>query len=154
MKAKTPVKFKIVKASAKHRAEIDRLCRETRISDGFDGPVRNLWVAKVGDRIVGCAGLEFINERAAVYTTLAVEKDMRHSGIGAALTAIRLEEARKRNVQILLLITMHYHFNRYKRRGFRTIPRKQLPEDVRDFEQFTDKSCMKCAVMINENIGI
>jgi N-acetylglutamate synthase-like GNAT family acetyltransferase len=153
MKTKTPVKFQIIKASEKHRAEIDRLCRETRISDGFEGQVRNFWVAKVGDRIVGCAGMEFINKRAAVYTTLAVEEAMRHNGIGAALTAKRLEHARKRNVQMLLLITMYYHFNRYKRRGFRTIPRKELPEDVRSFEQFTAKHYMKCAVMINDNIG-
>jgi N-acetylglutamate synthase-like GNAT family acetyltransferase len=149
---KTPVKFKIVKASERHRADINRLCLETRISDGVEGSIKNSWVAKVGDRVVGFAAMEFINKRAAVLTNLAVEKKMRHFGIGAALIEKRFENARKHNVEVLLLITMYYHFNFYKRRGFCTIPRKELADDLRAYSQFTAKRYMKCAVMINENL--
>ena len=144
------MKVTIIKADERHRAEIDRLVREAKIGDGMEGPIRNFWLAKIGDRVVGCAGLEFINDRAAVFTHLVVEKAQRKQGIGSALIEKRFEAARKRGVKALALCTMYYHFNFYKRRGFRTVPRANLPEDIRTFEQFTAKRYMKCAVMLNE----
>jgi N-acetylglutamate synthase-like GNAT family acetyltransferase len=142
----------IIKADERHRGEINRLITGAKIGDGVEGPIRNFWVARLHGRIVGCAGLDFINARAAVFTHLVVEKDCRRQGIGSALIAKRFEAARKRNISVLTLITMYYHFNFYKRRGFRTIPRKQLPEDIRSYEQFTAKRYMKCAVMINDRL--
>ncbi len=52
----------------------------------------------------------------------------------------------------MTLVSMYYHFNFYKHRGFRTIPRKELPADIIGYEQFTAKRYMKCAVMINESL--
>ena len=45
------------------------------------------------------------------------------------------------------LVTMYYHFNFYKRRKFKTCPRKNLPESIRDYPQFTAQRYKKCAVM-------
>jgi N-acetylglutamate synthase-like GNAT family acetyltransferase len=146
--------YKIIKADERHRADLDRLLKLTRIADGFGtGPVRNFWVAKCDGRVVGCAGMAFIPENAAVFTHLAVEEEYRHRGIGAALTAKRFEEARKRGITTLALITMYYSFNRYKRRGFRTVPRKELRADLLAFPDFTAKRYMKCAVMVNDNVA-
>jgi N-acetylglutamate synthase-like GNAT family acetyltransferase len=62
------------------------------------------------------------------------------------------EAARKRGLKVMTLVSMYYHFNFYKHRGFRTIPRKELPADIIGYEQFTAKRYMKCAVMINESL--
>ena len=45
--------FRIVKADERHRAEIDRLIKETRIGEGdeADRPVRYFWLAKIGNRV-------------------------------------------------------------------------------------------------------
>lgn len=45
---------------------------------------------------------------------------------------------------------MYYHFNRFKRRGFRTYPRKDVPERLMSHPMLTDKRFMKCAVMIKD----
>jgi N-acetylglutamate synthase-like GNAT family acetyltransferase len=144
--------YTIIKAGERHRADIDRLLKETRIADGFGtGPVRNFWVAKCDGRIVGCAGMAFIPDNAAVFTHLAVEEDFRHRGIGAALVATRFEEARKRGITTLALITMYYRFAFYKRRGFRTVPRAELRADLLAFPDFTAQRYKKCAVMVNDD---
>jgi N-acetylglutamate synthase-like GNAT family acetyltransferase len=151
MKAK--VKFQIIRANESHRKEINRLLQATRISSHrIQGPIRNFWMAKVGDRFVGCAGMDFISKEVGVLTHLAVEKEYRHNGIGAALVAKRFAYAKQRGVKVMTLITMYYRFNFYKRRGFRTIPRPNLPVDIRAYAQFTAQEYMKCAVMINESV--
>lgn len=143
--------FTIVKATERHRGDLDRLLKATRIADGFTGPVRNFWVAKCDGQVVGCAGMAFIPDNAAVFTHLAVLEEYRHRGIGAALVAKRFEEARKRGIATLALITMYYKFNFYKARGFRTVPRKELRADLLAFPDFTAKRYMKCAVMVNDD---
>jgi N-acetylglutamate synthase-like GNAT family acetyltransferase len=146
------LKYRIIKANESHREEIDRLIVEAKIGDGFEGPISNCWVAKIDGRVIGFASLDLINKRAAVFTSLVVEKPYRRHGIGSALIDARFAAARKRGIKVLALITMYYRFAFYKRRGFRTIPRAELPADIATYEQFTAKRYMKCAVMINENL--
>lgn len=142
--------FKITKAGERHRSEIDRLVRDAKIGDKFPGPIRNAWIARVGDRIVGFGALDFINERAACLVYLVVEKEFRKHGIGSALIAKRIEHAKRRGSKVLALCTMYYRFNFYKRRGFKVVRRADLADDLRAYGQFTDARYMKCAVMINE----
>jgi N-acetylglutamate synthase-like GNAT family acetyltransferase len=141
--------FKIVKANERHRGDINRLLRETKISNDYDGPLTNFWVAKVGDRVVGCGGFDVINDSAACLIHLAVEKEFRKQGIASALINKKIEEARKRDIHRLALCTMYYRFNFFKRRGFRVVRRADLPEDLKSYSQFTEKRYMKCAVMVN-----
>jgi N-acetylglutamate synthase-like GNAT family acetyltransferase len=110
-------------------------------------------VAKLDGRVVGCAGLDLINPKVAVFTYLAVEELLRHHGIGSALIEKRFAEATRRGATTIALCTMHYFYNFYKRRGFRTIHRAKLPDDIRSYSQFTAKCYMKCAVMINEHFA-
>ena len=152
-KRNEPIAFKIVRADSRHKPEIDRLIREAKIGDGWgDGPVSNCWVVRVGDKIVGCAALEFINERAVALTSCVVEKPYRKHGIGAALVAKRLEVARNKGCTVAALVTMYYLFRHYKNLGFVTRPRKELAADLASYHQFTAERYKKCAVMVNENI--
>jgi GNAT superfamily N-acetyltransferase len=81
------MKIEYIRAGDRHRADINRLIVTTKIGDGFgdDEPIRNFWVARIDGRIIGCAGLEFINDRAGVLTHVAVEKEFRRQGVGSEL---------------------------------------------------------------------
>lgn len=143
--------FTIHRADKRHLNDINRLIVEAKIGepmDKFNGP---FWFVRIDGRIVACAGLEFIyNKKAAVLTHLAVEKRLRRHGIGFTLIQHRINVAQKQGVKILALATMYYLFNFYKKRGFRTCPRKNLPDVVKDYWMFTVPRYKKCAVMIQE----
>lgn len=140
--------FKILKADGRHRKDINRLIKEAKIGSGFqpNEPIKNIWVVREEGKIVGCAGLDF-HGRTAILDSLVVEKEFRHRGIGTALIKHRLEIARQRKARLAALVTMYYHFRRYKKHGFKTCPRADLPESIKSYWQFTTKRFMKCAVM-------
>lgn len=141
--------LKIVRADGRHRADINRLLRDDKIGPALRGPVpRNTWVAKLGDRIVGYASMDFIGNRAAILEGIVVEEALRQRGIGSALVNHRIGVARNRGIDVFALATMYYWFNFYKRRGFKTCPRRLLHEFLRNYSQFTAERYMKCAVMV------
>ncbi len=140
--------YKIIKADERHRTEINRLIKTAKIGSGLtkNKPIKNLWIVRSDCRVIACAGLNFYNS-ADILTTLVVEKESRHRGIGGSLINLRLGFAKRHGAKIVALVTMYYHFNFYKRWDFKTCPRKNLPESIRDYPQFTAKRYKKCAVM-------
>ena len=141
--------LEILRADSRHKREINRLIRDTKIGSRIYGPVpKNTWIARIGGKIVGYAGLNFIGRKTAILEGVAVEEDLRHQGIGSALMNHRINFAHRRGVKVFALTTMHYRFRFYKHHGFATCPRKYLPEFLREYPQFTEKSLMKCAVMV------
>lgn len=140
-------KVRIVRADERHRCNIDHLIHSTHIGDGMSGLVRGFWCAKVGNRIVGCGGINFINQDTAVLTHIAVEKEFRRQGIGTALISRCLDYARDMKVRHIALITMYYLFRRFKKHGFRVVRRATLTEPLSSYPDFTSKRYMKCAVM-------
>lgn len=139
--------LEIIKAGSRHRRAISHLIVSAKIGSRIRGPIRNFWIARLNGRIVGCAGLEFPKERVAIFTYLAVEREFRHQGIGSALIKHRKQEARKRRAKILALVTMYYLFRFYRKRGFQTCPRENLPELLKTYWMFTSSRYKKCAVM-------
>ena len=111
-------------------------------------PIRNFWVVKSGGRVIACAGLDFHGRDVAILTPIVVKKEFRHQGIGSALIEHRTKVAKERGVKTVAFVTMYYWFNFYKRRGFLTCPRKNLPENIKNYWMFTTKRYMKCAVML------
>ena len=143
--------FTIHKADKRHLTDINRLIVETKIGQPMNELSGLFWFIRVDGRIVACAGLEFIhNQKVAVLTHLATEKKFRRHGIGSALIQHRIDLARKQGVKTLALATMYYLFNFYKKRGFKTCPRKNLPNNVKNYWMFTVERYKKCAVMIRE----
>ncbi|OGF61510.1 hypothetical protein A2662_01925 [Candidatus Giovannonibacteria bacterium RIFCSPHIGHO2_01_FULL_45_33] len=142
------MKIKIVKADERHRKDINRLIREANIGDGIEGPVKNFWLAKLDDKIVGCAGLNFVGNKSAIFTHLVVEREYRHRGIGSALIVYRKRIAKEHDTDTLALITMYYHFNFYKRRGFKVVKRADLPNHLKNYWMFTAERYKKCAVLL------
>ncbi len=140
--------IKIEKADERHRRDINRLMRSAKIGClGKNEPIKNFWFVRHGGRVIACAGLDFYGSDVAILTSIVVERELRHHGIGSQLIAHRMKVAKDRGAKILAFVTMYYHFNFYKRRGFRTCPRADLPESIRDYWMFTAKRYKKCAVM-------
>lgn len=142
------MQLKILRADNRHLKDINRLIRGAKIGDGIKKPVKNFWIARLNKKIVGCAGLDLIGNKSAIFTHLVVAKKFRHQGIGLALINHRKRVARQRRANVLALITMYYYYNFYKRRGFKVVKRADLPEHLKNYWMFTAKRYKKCAVMI------
>jgi len=140
--------FTIYKADRRHLSDINCLIVETGIGSPMEKLDGRYWIAKVDGRIVGSMGAEMINSNTTVLTTLAVKKPYRKHGIGMALFDHAVNHVRNRGATTIGFITMYYHFNRFKRRGFRTTPRRFLSEPLKSHWMFTARRYMKCAAMV------
>lgn len=138
----------ICRADKRHLSDINRLIVETKIGEPMDNLDGKFWFMKVNNRVVACVGIKIINENIAILIHLAVEKPYRRQGIGMALFNHAINHLRAQGITTVALITMYYHFNRFKKRGFKTMPRKLLPELIKGHWMFTSKRYMKCAAMI------
>lgn len=139
--------YEIIRADERHRKDINRLTRKISAQASRNAPIKNMWVVRDNNKnIVACCGLDFHNNNA-ILTSLAVDEKFRHQGIGSSLISHRLKIAAELNVTYVALVTMYYHFNFYKRRGFQTCPRTDLPLELRDYWMFTVRRYKKCAVM-------
>ncbi len=142
--------YKISRADERHRKDINRLCRKYIWSElDKSEPVRNYWIIRHRGKVIACAAMDNFRG-SAIFTSLVVEREFRHRGIGSLLIEHRLNRARQKGAKYVALITMYYHFRFYKKRGFRTCPRTELPESLKGYPQFTAKRYMKCAVMFRE----
>lgn len=143
------MKINILRADKRHVLDINRLIIGAKLTEtSIKGPVKNWWVVRKNGRVIACASLDFFGEETAILANIVVEKEFRHQGIGSALIQYRINVAKRHGAKIIALATMYYLFNFYKRRGFRTCPRKQLPESVKDYWMFTVQRYKKCAVMV------
>ena len=106
------------------------------------------WFVRVDGRIVGYVGAEMIGKDAVVLKHLAVDQRYRKRGIGMSLFCHAVAHVRAQGATTIGFVTMYYHFNRFKKRGFKTRPRKLLPEKLQNHWMFTTKRYMKCAAMI------
>lgn len=143
------MEWRIFRADGRHKRDINRLIKTAKIGSGIKGPVpRDTWVARVGDKVIGYASLDFVGNKAAILEGMVVERGFRHQGIGSTLISRRMKVARRRGIKVFALCTMYYLFNFYKRRGFRTCPRDYLPGFLKTYTQFTERRYKKCAVMV------
>ncbi|MDP3697270.1 MAG: GNAT family N-acetyltransferase [Candidatus Taylorbacteria bacterium] len=142
--------YKIIRADERHRRDINRLIREANTGSGLSDnePVKNLWVIRNNDgKVIACCGLDFYND-TAILNTLVVAKKYQRRGIGSHLIRHRLKLAGKSGAKIAALCTMFYTFHVYRKHGFETCKRKNLPESIKNYPQFTAKRYKKCAVML------
>jgi amino-acid N-acetyltransferase len=78
------------------------------------GEIRQLidsfWVADEDGEIVGCCCLEVYSPKIAELRSLAVRDSHRRRGIGAELTARAVEEAKRRGIPQVLVVTSNREF--------------------------------------------
>jgi N-acetylglutamate synthase-like GNAT family acetyltransferase len=93
-------------------------------------------VQLISDRIVGCLSLEKYSADLAEIRSIAVDPEVRGSGIGAKLLDFALQEARKRSIARVFAVTHAPEF--FERQGFIASPRNMLTEKV-------ERDCRTCA---------
>lgn len=148
MKIFLPVRAEIDGARERHRSAVNSLITSAKIGSAVKGSLKNFWIARIGKKIVGCAGCEILKNGAAILTYCVVNEEFRHNGIGTVLTTIRMDFCRTKGIRLLALATMYYQYDHYKKLGFRICRRKQLPPSIQNYWMFTAKRYKKCGVMI------
>jgi GNAT superfamily N-acetyltransferase len=114
------------------------LCEGFDFPDGLQGPVRRLFEGFDGDRLVnllatldgepvGCGSLWITGETAGLYN-IAVLDDVRHRGVGYALTSALLDHARERGCTESVLHATTLGRPVYERLGYVEVC--QLPQYV------------------------
>ena len=86
----------------------DRLLARDR--DEIVSLLDTFWVAEDGGAIVGCCCLEVYSPKIAELRSLAVRPSHRGRGLGAALTARAVEEAERRGIPQVLVVTSNREF--------------------------------------------
>ena len=100
----------------------------------FEG-LRDLVVATIGDRFVGCGALKVVWADLAEIRSLAVDPDAQKGGIGRALVERLVADARQLDVPTLFAFTYVPGF--FAKLGFDVVQHESLPHKV-----FSD--CMHC----------
>lgn len=140
----------IRKADRRHLDDINRLLVSAKMSP-LEALPRYCWFVREAGLIVGSvSGIPW--HGALIVTRLVVAAEYRKRRIGIALFDHALAHAKTTGASPVALLTMYYHFNRFKRCGFRTYPRKDVPERLMSHPMLTDKRFMKCAVMIMDEV--
>jgi len=70
----------------------------------------SFWVAEADGRVVGCGCLEIYSPKIAELRSLAVHEAYRGRGLGAALTRAIVEEAERRGIPQVLVVTSNREF--------------------------------------------
>jgi N-acetylglutamate synthase-like GNAT family acetyltransferase len=123
------------RAANEQRGEIVSLLRRSRIGRDSVESIRGMWVAMEGPRVVGTAGIELLREIAVLHS-VAIEKELRRRGVGLRLVTRSMREARAAGVIAIALTTMFWNVNFFRRAGFETISRRNLPAPLRQHPLF------------------
>jgi amino-acid N-acetyltransferase len=106
---------------------------------------QQMFVARAGNRVIGCASLELYGD-AALLRSVAVDGTCRTSGIASELTRVALLCAERQGViAVYLLTTTAERF--FVRFGFETIDRASVPAAVRMSAEFAHACPSSASVM-------
>ncbi len=93
----------------------------------------------------GCVGLEIYGD-SALLRSMAISPEYQGKGLGTVLTEAIIEDARKKGIKSLFLLTETAE-DFFKRFGFQLVERELVPEDVRQSIEFT-KLCLEAPAMM------
>jgi amino-acid N-acetyltransferase len=105
-------------------------------------------VAERGGELVGAAGLE-VHGADGLLRSVVVSEAERGGGVGGALTAGVLAEARAAGLRRVYLLTTTAE-GYFPRLGFRRITREEASSDVRESVEFREACPASAAVMMLE----
>jgi amino-acid N-acetyltransferase len=97
--------------------------------------VRDCFVAREGERVLGCVALHVFWSDLAEIRSLAVAEDSQDKGLGAQLVKACLEEAKELGIATIFCLT--YRPELFKKFDFREVDKMELPRKV-----WTD--CFRC----------
>jgi amino-acid N-acetyltransferase len=98
-----------------------------------------------GDKLVGTGGLEIYGPYALL-RSLAVKMGIRGKSVGTTITEFLLDEAKKRNLKGIYLLTETAR-GFFSKKGFKDVPRDAVPEEVKRSAEFSKLCPQSAAVM-------
>jgi N-acetylglutamate synthase-like GNAT family acetyltransferase len=128
---------------------IQSLLTEVKIGIDDNWNAYFYWIAEWNCELVGCSSLIHL-DRVAIFHSLAVKKAYRHRGIGSRLTELRLQEARASGDEVVVLMTMFWNVNFYRKLRFETTSRKFLPNILKDHPMIFDVAFQRSTPMIQD----
>jgi len=134
-------------ASAADLSSVHALLRASSLPTvGVEGDLDGFFVAESGTEVVGVIGLETCCREYALLRSAAVADSWRSRGVGRRLVerAIAEAEARGYDALYLLTTTAERYFPSF---GFTTVPRAEVPEQVKATEQFRESCPASATVM-------
>ena len=99
-----------------------------RTSDSILDSVDDWIVVEDGGRIVGCASMLSYTPELAEVRSLAIDDDVKGTGLGAAILHMLIAEAQRRNIPRLFALTRAVTF--FQRAGFVITDKGRFPEKV------------------------
>jgi amino-acid N-acetyltransferase len=144
------MKVDIERAHARDADHVLRLVEESQLTtDGLLDHLATILVARLGQRIVGTAGLE-IHSDGGLLRSVAVASDVRGRGLGTALVDSALHMAEELSVSdvYLLTFTAEDYFQRF---GFQSLDRGDVPASLRTSVQFT-YACPSTALVMRKQL--
>ena len=93
----------------------------------------------------GCAGLEIYGD-SALLRSMAISPEYQGKGLGTLLTEAIIEDARKKGIGTLFLLTDTAE-DFFRRFGFHTVEREIIPGNVKTSVEFT-KLCLEAPAMM------
>lgn len=90
--------------------------------------IRDFFVLREGDEIVGCVALHIAWADLAEIKSLAVKEDRQDQGLGSLLIQACLEEARELGIPTIFCLTYKPAF--FEKYGFRQVDKMELPRKV------------------------
>ncbi|MEX1240816.1 MAG: arsenic resistance N-acetyltransferase ArsN2 [Cyclobacteriaceae bacterium] len=103
-----------------------------------------------GDSLVGTGGLEIYGPYALL-RSLSVKMGIRGKAVGTTITEYLLQEARKRQLKGIYLLTETAH-GFFQKKGFKDVAREAVPEQVKQSTEFSKLCPQSAAVMCLELI--
>ena len=97
--------------------------------------IRDFTVVFLGGRLVGCGALHFYTPTTAEVRSLAVDPEMKTSGVGRTLVDALEAEARENDLHAIFAFTYVPGF--FRRLGFKEVDRGELPLKAW-------KDCLRC----------
>jgi amino-acid N-acetyltransferase len=138
----------IVRADAADLNEVLALLEEVDLpKEGVAEHFGEFFVARDGDKLVGCVGQERYGN-VALLRSLAVSPSSQRSGLGQALTTRLLDEARANGVRefVLLTTTARDFFARHF--GFSEAERSQFKEAFANSQEWHLPRCSSAACLL------
>jgi len=99
-----------------------------------------------GDDLVGTGGLEIYGPYALL-RSLSVKLGIRGKSVGSTIAEFLLQEARKKNLKAIYLLTETAR-GFFQKKGFTDIPREQVPSEVKGSSEFTSVCPVSAAAMV------
>jgi len=102
--------------------------------------IRDFKIARMGGEVVGCGSLHILGSDLAEIRSLAVKDDVQAKGIGAAIVAACVEDARGFALDRVFALTYKPGF--FEKQGFRVA-------NVMEFPQKVWNECVRCPFFTN-----